>query len=541
MRIFQRSTSIDLIDEAHVTRVATLPRWIGKLHLLLACLLMISMAAPTSAQRVATVSADGTIRLLQNPDCVGAECRWVDIDRNSRSIALAATLETIYQIHTSGAIWRWRERPCADGACPSWTNIDNNSQSVAITAGYSKLFQLHRNGSIWRFTGADCGTDGCRGWRRIDNNPRTQFILAAGDQLFQRHDNGSIWRWRGDDCDGERCLSWQQLDNNSNTVEIDFAARGSLFQRHRDGSIWRWDGQPCTTHGCFSWSRIDRNPATVDLLAAPGNLFQRHRAGAIWQWQGRPCVGGNCSFWTKVGDLPGLEAIAAGAQPSADVFTGDEGGPAPLFALYGDGRVARWGGEACTDSHCPNWADIGEAFTRYRSDRSRLYVFTGRLPNPDDRFVLIPPQPGDEDGDGLPDEWERQQTGLDVQPGRADLILVVVMRPELAANAALQTTLRQNLSRAKEFFSSVPVRTARGARGIHLTVELGLPLDDSFSESATPMRPYQEAREAGMPPELIGFAHGMLFGTDTGGGGQTSHPDWGVSGMDWRTIVHELV
>lgn len=498
------------------------------------------MSAPVSAQRVVSLSADGTIRLLQNPDCTGSDCRWVDLDRNRRSIALTATGEGLYQLHTTGAIWRWDGSPCADGSCPSWTRIDQNPQSIAIAAGYTSVFQLHRNGSIWRHTGQECTSRGCPGWRRIDNNPRTKSIIAAGDQLFQLHDNGSIWRWRGDDCEGERCASWQPLDRNPNTVEIDFAARGTLAQRHRDGSIWVWNGRPCDTRGCRSWSRIDRNAATVDILAAPGNLFQRHRDGSIWRWQGRACEGNDCRYWTRIGHISGLRAIAAGAQPYADAFTGEGGGPAPVYALHGAGQVARWVGEVCTVSSCPPWDALADAFTLYRSGRSRLYVFPGDPPDPDNRLAVIPAAANDADGDGLPDDWESRQTDLDVHPSRADIIVVVAMRPELAANDALQATLRTNLIRAKQFYADMPVRTERGVRGIHLTFESARALGASFSEDADPVRPYQEARTPAMPPELVGYAHGMLFGTGTGGGGQTSGPDWSGLGMDWHTVVHEL-
>ncbi len=516
--------------------------WISRIVCLIAAIVgaIGVLVTPATAERVVSLSSDGTIRMLQNPDCVESDCRWVDIDRNSRSTALTASSDNIYQLHSTGSIWRWDGRPCADGSCPSWTKIDQNSEAIAISAGYTNLFQLHRNGSLWRHTGEECESGRCPGWRRIDKNPRTKSIIAAGDQLFQLHDNGSIWRWRGEDCERERCSSWQQLDHNPKTVEIDFAARGTLVQRHRNGSLWRWNGQPCDARGCRSWSQIDRNPATVDILAAPGNLFQHHDSGSIWRWQGHTCEGIDCRFWTRIGAIDDLLTIAAGPQPYADEFTGEGGGAAPVYAVNGNGQVVRWDGTDCRERTCPQWDSLAGAFSHFRRNRSKFYVFPGNPPDPDSRLVVIPAFANDADGDGLPDEWEARQTDLDVRPDRADIIIVVAMRPELASNPALQTTLRENLNRAKEFFADLPVRTERGSRGIHLTVESARPLDSSFSEAADPVRPYQEARSLAMPPDLVGYGHGMLFDINTGGGGQTSGMDWSAQGMDWRTIVHEL-
>ncbi len=495
--------------------------------ILLFGLAMATLPTPALAQRVATISSDGTIRLLQDPHCIGDDCRWIDIDRNVRSKELAATRDDIYQLHTTGRIWRWEKLPCADGICASWTQIDGNPQTIAIAAGFDKLFQLHRNGSIWRFTGSDRNASGPHTWRRVDNNPRTRKIVAAGHKLYQLHDNGSIWRWTGGDCDDENCSSWQQLDNNPNTVEIDYSVYRGLFQRHRDGTIWHWGGQLCNNGECNSWSKVDRNPATTDILTAPGNLFQRHQNGTIWKWQGRHCIGENCSSWTKIGELPGLLDIAAGRTD-------------PVYAIGPDGKLSRWNGENCATLTCPNWIEMGQAFTSNGTSRRKVYVFTGSTPDPDNRFVAIPGRPDDKDGDGLPDSWERLQTDIDVQPNRADLIVIPVMRPELVSNPDLQNTLRENLLRAKEFYANLPVCTESGFTGIHMTVESGRTLDSSFSESADPVRSYREAREPGMPPELIGYAHGLLFGTGTGGGGQKSHGDWARLGNNWPTIVHEL-
>ncbi|MBE9080483.1 hypothetical protein IQ241_24915 [Romeria aff. gracilis LEGE 07310] len=505
----------------------------------IACAVAIGIPSAAHAQRVVSLSADGTMRILDEPDCRGAECQWLDIDRNIRSISVAASATQIFQLHTTGAIWRWEGRPCFDGACPHWQQIDNNRQAVAIAANYDELFQLHRNGSIWRWAGGDCDSSGCPSWVRIDNNPRSRAIVAAGDQLFQLHDNGAIWRWKGGDCSGERCSSWEQLDNNPLAREITFSARGNLFQRHVNGAIWRWEGQPCTPSGCPSWTRIDNNQATVDILAAPGNLFQRHGTGAIWQWEGRSCEGESCPHWTRIGSIASLQNIVAGAQPYPDEFTGRGGGPAPVYAVHATGQVSKWPGEPC-EGDCPAWIDMGQAFTRYQPTRGGLFVFDGTPPDQNNNIVVIPAQPGDADGDGLPDEWERDRADWGLSPNRADMIVVPVLRPEVAENSALMSTLQNNLAQAKNFYGNLPIRTERGAQGIHIVLRQGNRLGNRFRESADPFIDYGAVRTAGMPSELIGYAHGLLIGTGTSGGGQTSGPDWAGVSNNYFTIIHEL-
>jgi hypothetical protein len=488
------------------------------------------------AERVIALSADGAMRLLANPDCAGAECQWIPIDNNPGSIAVAATDTQIFQLHEGGAIWRWREQPCLGAACPSWTRIGNNPQAIAIAANESDIFQLRRDGSIWRWRGADCERDRCLGWEALDRNPNTRMFIAAGTTLFQMHSNGAIWRWQGRPCVGTTCSSWEQLDNNANTREIDYSARGQLFQRHANGSIWRWDARPCANGQCPSWTRIDNNAQSVDILALPGILLQRHRNGAVWRWQGRACEGNSCPHWTRIGENSQWLAMAAASQPVAGSATGRS---APVFAVAANGSVRRWTGAAC-EASCPDWTAMGGAFTRFSPTRGGLFVFSGNPPNVDTRLVVIPARPGDADGDGLPDAWERERAHWGLNPHVANLIFVPVLRPEVAESPALRTTLDDNIARMTQFYRDLPMRTERGVRGIHIVVRQGNQLSDFYREDVSNPLDYRQIRMVGLPADLIGYAHGMLIGVGTAGGGQASGPDWAGSSNDWFTMTHEL-
>jgi len=503
-------------------------------------ILMISSVVPAHAQRVIAVSETGTMRMLANPGCSGASCQWVDIDRNPDTIAVASTQDTLFQIHGSGAIWRWRDLPCADGACPYWSRIDNNPRGEAIAANDTDLFQLHDTGAIWRWLGEDCGPGGCGSWEWIGNDPDTVSIVAAGSLLFRLDSNGEIWRWGGRACRGADCSSWQSLDNNPRTVEIDYAARGVLFQRHDTGAIWRWDGQPCGSSGCRSWTRIDNNAATADIHAAPGNLFQRHSNGNVWRWRGQACNGNSCPHWDRIGSSSNWRDIAAGPQPYTSDFSTADPGPAPVYAVTADGRVERWPGANCTTS-CLAWTDLGQGFTGYSSSRGGLYVFPGDPPASESRMAVIPQRPGDRDGDGLPDEWETERASWGLNPSVANMIVVPVLRPDVAESDRLMEILEENLEKTRQFFADLPLRTTGGSRGIHIVYQDGNPLSDFYREDHEEnVIDYRAVRSVGMPSELIGYAHGLLIGVGTGGGGQASGRDWAGVSNNFQTFVHEL-
>src|SRR5437763_16253923 len=91
---------------------------------------------------------------------------------------------------------------------------------AAALPAAGQLYQLHDSGAIWRFTGVACSGGSCPGWQLLDNNPNTREIVAAGGQLYQRHANGMIWRYTGTPCSGAACPGCQLLDNNPHTTTI---------------------------------------------------------------------------------------------------------------------------------------------------------------------------------------------------------------------------------------------------------------------------------------------------------------------------------
>ena len=156
------------------------------------------------------------------------------------------------------------------------------------------------------------------------------------------------------------------------------------------------------------------------------------------------------------------------------------------------------------------------------------------------RFTPVRSTPDDQDGDGLPDDWERDNAALGVSPDRTDFILVVVKYPDAVYNE----TLDFNLDFVKAFFKSIPVSYEDGnerpiSTGINVIVQPGNELDDSFSVNAVPLRDYREAYEPGMPDSLKGYAHGLYI-YPTGSGGQANRADWAGLGNSWKTMVHEL-
>jgi hypothetical protein len=137
----------------------------------------------------------------------------------------------------AGTIWRSMGAACSGESCPGWQRLDNNTRTVAVAAGGDRLYQLHGDGRVWRSTGASCP-----GWAMLDNNPATIALAASADRLYQLHRDGRIWRSTGAACAGERCPGWVMLDANGQTRDI--AAGGELYQRHADGGIWEAAGQP---------------------------------------------------------------------------------------------------------------------------------------------------------------------------------------------------------------------------------------------------------------------------------------------------------
>lgn len=348
---------------------------------------VLSVNSGAYAQQVIAVSENGQIRMLSTTRCATTYCRWVDIDNNPQTIAVAATQDSLFQHHQTGAIWVWNGQPCEDGRCPHWTRIDNNRSAIAISANNANLFQLHENGSIWRWLGQSCDGNRCGSWEMIQGVSGAVEISAGGTQLFQRREDGSIWRWGGEACNGSQCNSWTRLDRNSNTQQI-AATQGALYQRHSNGSIWRWDGSACQGNRCNSWSLLDRNGATTSITAVPGGLYQRHSNGSVWRWLGATCQNNSCSSWERLDNNSRSQAIAGAAVPIRNEFSSVDPRPAPLYQVHDNGAVWRWDGEPCEGNRCLSWTRMSEgdsAFTGYSSERGGLYVLSGQAP----RFASV--------------------------------------------------------------------------------------------------------------------------------------------------------
>jgi hypothetical protein len=299
---------------------------------------------------------DGWIWRYNGTPCSGEGCPgWQRLDNNSRSVAIAATANGLLQLHNDGRIWRYTGTPCSGDSCPGWQMLDNNPRTGTIAASNAALagagdptyqihrapvYQLHTTGAIWRYTGVECDGDFCPGWERLDNNGATDDIVASGSQLFQHHTDGTIWRYTGTPCHGESCPSWQMLDNNPRSKTV-VAAGNQLFQLHSDGRIWRYVGKPCSGASCPGWQMLDNNPSTKTIAAGGNQLFQLHSNGRIWRYTGKPCSGTSCPGWQMLDNNSNTKTIAAAGNQ--------------LFQLHNDGRIWRYTGKPCSGTSCPNW------------------------------------------------------------------------------------------------------------------------------------------------------------------------------------------
>lgn len=261
---------------------------------------------------------------------------WQELDDNPATTAIAAGPTAasgagLYQLHNSGALWRYNGTPMV-----GWELLDNNAATVEIATDGVNLYQRHEGtGSIWRYTGnwlapweqlggnpltvAITATTGGRlyqlqsngllsrytgppltGWKLLDNNAATVTIAADGDQLYQLHEkSGAIWRYTGN-----AISPWQQVGGNPRTKAI-LAAAGELYQLQDDGLIWRYTSPPIS-----GWELLDNNTKTVALAHDGTSLYQLHNTGAVWRYTGVPLEG-----WAQLDDHPDTKAIVgAGGQ-----------------------------------------------------------------------------------------------------------------------------------------------------------------------------------------------------------------------------------
>jgi len=241
--------------------------------------------------------------------CGAAGCPgWQPLDQNTRAVAIAASDDRLYQLHSDGALWRYTGAPCSGVTCDGWQKLDANPRTRAIAAGSANLYQLHSDGAIWRYTGTPCNP-ACNGWQKLDANPKAVALAAAGNELYQLHNDGAIWRYTGTPCN-PACNGWQKLDANPKGKAI-VAAGNELYQLHSDGALWRYTGTPCNP-ACNGWQKLDANPKTRAIAAGGADLYQLHSDGALWRYTGTPCSAAGCPGWQKLDTNPKTKAIIAG-------------------------------------------------------------------------------------------------------------------------------------------------------------------------------------------------------------------------------------
>lgn len=290
----------------------------------------------------------GAIWRYANYPCTSAGCwGWILIDSNPRSEAT----QGYYQTHVDHRIWSWDgSTPCVLGTCPGWALIDTNPRTKSAIAANDGVYQLHVDGKIWKYTGGGpCTATACPGWMLIDDDSRVESIAAgvgafSNSNLFMRQVDGKLWAWDGHTpCTATACPGWMLIDTNSATRKI-VAAKGTLFALHVNGQIWKWDGHSrCSATACPGWTLIDMNPRTESIAGGYGGFYQRHVDGRIWAWDGQSkCVGNACPGWALIDTNPRTRDMAAGGKA--------------LFVRHVGGEIWKWDGHSsCTATACPGW------------------------------------------------------------------------------------------------------------------------------------------------------------------------------------------
>jgi hypothetical protein len=160
----------------------------------------------------------------------------------------------LIQLHKSSSdtsIWQYTGTtgtPC----CAAWRKLDQNDliEDIAgITDGSmgfnpeyfpnGSIFQLHTSGSIWRYTGTPCDGNFCPGWQQIDNNPantvKAIVVAEVSGQVFKLLNNGQVWHFTGVP------FGWALYDAGIKSIA---AANNAIVEWRDDDSLWWVDGAP---------------------------------------------------------------------------------------------------------------------------------------------------------------------------------------------------------------------------------------------------------------------------------------------------------
>lgn len=385
----------------------------------------------------------------------------------------------------------------------------------------------------------------------IVSRPSCLAVSPTRFHCFARGADGSIYhawwtgsRWRTDRpapgatfAEGPDCLS-------RGPIRIDcFGLGADRSVRHVwwDGSAWRATARAgvaaplATVPKCVSW-----HPSHIECFArGTDNALKR---------SGDP--GDPTSWQNLAGVIRGEPSCVTWGPNHIDCFA--RGTDDAMWHIWWDGeRWVGWerrGGRTRSAIECLSWrANRINCFARGTGTTlhhtawngcewtdAPLDAVSGAFPTRD--LVRIPAAPGDRDGDGLPDDWEEARRAWGLDPDRANLIVVVALRSNVA-----RADVRRTLEGVKQFFARVPVTTG-GFVGIDVVFRKANVLDETFRDDIEPLRYHADARALAMVDELLGRGHGMLFEMTGGchGGGETTARDWSAGSSHWRTIVHEL-
>ena len=397
------------------------------------------------------------VGIAGDPMCVSAT-------PNRVNCYVRGTDGTMYEKWWTGTLWRgWESRgkPTATvgvAGDPMCVSATPNRINCYVRGTDDTMYEKWWTGTLWRgweSRGKPAATVGVASDPMCVSASTDRincFVRGTDNAMHQKWWTGT--RWRGWELLGgpigaagivglPSCVTWD-------------ANRVDCFVRATDSAMYHtwWDGGPnwipwesrdpeiTTGPSCVSWG-----PKRIDCLALGTDGLPYHQSlfNGIWsRWRG---LGG------PAGDpLKGAPRCVSWAENRLDCFGASTSGVL---------QHRWWNG--CSWNDPPVAHRFG--------------------PPPTMKLVDIPGVPGDRDGDGLPDSWEEERRSWGLDPDRADLIFVPVLRPNV-----VKADVEPNIEMAKQFFLRVPVRSVNGAVGINVVVRWGRPLDQSFREDAKPLR-----------------------------------------------------
>ncbi|OWA55285.1 hypothetical protein BV898_19668 [Hypsibius exemplaris] len=167
--------------------------------------------------------------------------------------------------HLRRPIWKYHCEWTDSNPVPKsgrWIKLDDNPTTAAVAAAWQHLYQIRTNGNILKYDALlNFDQTPSATWLLIDHWHESVAIAATDNDLYQLHRTGRIWKWNGTPS------SWQLIHDFSNCTASIHAASGFLYQTHVNGQVWMYTGTP------HVWTCVSATPAVVDSIVMSGKCF----------------------------------------------------------------------------------------------------------------------------------------------------------------------------------------------------------------------------------------------------------------------------